>query len=203
MNIPNVPTDNLYKFFSIFGIILLIGSIYLYQVSDKDIHNARIRSELSEQNRVFDSLEMVHKAQLLDYRSEIMKDLNNSPDKINSYDHYSEMIAELNQSFEDYFVAKDNFIKSVNTGYKNNGDLIFYESEQDIYNLYAIRLAIFGILFIGWGFASWYFKHQIYVDAEIKWKGEIFRQLLKEAKEAKEIDKKKNASTDSKEDVPH
>lgn len=30
------------------------------------------------------------------------------------------------------------------------------------------------------GFSLWYYRHQIYIDAEIKWKGKTFIELLNE-----------------------
>jgi hypothetical protein len=41
MNIPNLPTDNLYKFCSIFGLILFVFGIYLIYDSNLEVYKAR------------------------------------------------------------------------------------------------------------------------------------------------------------------
>lgn len=201
MNIPNVPTDNIYKFAAIFGLILFVGSILLFLSSDKKIHDAKIQSELSDLKQREDSLNLDFKYKIMEVKREIIEESITSPPKtLIESEYYLQQYVEQDKAFENYHKANINYSKSISENFKNETDLLFYETEQKINNHLSKVLVAFGILFIAWGFTSWYFKHQIYIDAEIKWKGETYRELLKDAKV---ISKSNPAKADIETDEQH
>ncbi|CAM4410465.1 hypothetical protein [Zobellia nedashkovskayae] len=49
-----------------------------------------------------------------------------------------------------------------------------------LYNKLNYRASFLALVMIIFGFLLWYFKHQKYIDAETKWKGEKYLKLLDE-----------------------
>lgn len=200
MNIPNLPTDNIYKFAAIFGLIIFAGSIYLYQISDKKIHDAEIQADLSYHKKILDSINATYSRGFYEMKRNMFREKTKNDSLLNiDKEVFLKEYAELEKEYFEVQKIQDEYRSSINNSYKSNTDLVYYKFEQRTYNLLAETFIWFGILLIAWGFASWYFKHQIYIDAEIKWKGENYRELLKDAKE---IEKSKEVKTEIKDDAP-
>ncbi|AUS06992.1 hypothetical protein [Pseudotamlana carrageenivorans] len=200
MSIPNVPTDNIYKFSAIFGLIIFAASNYLYQAFDRNIHDAKIQRELSYNKRRTDSIFLNNTIQMFNMRMEM---LNNRLKKISENNLYIEDILPENAGIKNDFleihkVSKE-YENSIIESYKRDTDLEYSKNEQNKYKVYAITCMIFGIVLIAWGFSSWYFKHQIYIDAEVKCNGQTFRDLLKNANNNS---KSKPEQTDSNDETP-
>ena len=198
MNIPNLPTDNIYKFSAIFGLIIFIGSIILFQSSDKIIFDAKIRSEISNDKRHTDSVYSDFKLNMYSIRMDFhAKRMKLNPENHIDSNYFFQENAKLEKEFEEHRKASNEYVKSINENYKNDTELAYYEYKQNLYRLISITFAIIGVLLIAWGFKRWYYKHQVYIDAEIKWKGETFVQLLKDAENVREsITEKAEIKTD-------
>lgn len=183
MNIPTIPTDNLYKFVSIFGLILFGFSIYVSHLYLDDRH---------EINKDF-----------FNY----LVDANNTEKEYNlaktGYDSIEKIIIKLKESekfdsielekaLQDYY--RDRILKysrqwskEAIEGAKLLKRLEYNEKKQKVYGIEAKILALIGLILMAFGFFFWYFKYQKYIDAEIKWKGEIFSKLLNDEAEKKRI----------------
>ena len=200
MNIPNIPTDNIYKFSAIFGLVIFAGSIYLYQASDRNIHDAKIKIELSHQKLRADSINFDVKTEIYNLSSGMLQErIKNFSQNNLDIDYYSQENAEQKKDLHDILKISNEYRSSISNTLKNYTDLSYYEYEKKIYRSFAKFLIFFSILLISWGFASWYYKHQIYMDAEIKWKGQRFKALLKNADS---ISKSKPEQPKSNDDTP-
>lgn len=201
MNIPNIPTDNIYKFFAIFGLVIFLSSIYLEQSSDKNIHDAKIQIELSQTKRSVDSMYLENTIKMFDMRLGMAKEREILPRNNLSIEYLLQEKTEIEKAYQEIQKGADVYRNSNNESFKNETGLVYYKYEQEKYRFFAKTLMVFGILLIACGFTSWYFKHQIYIDAEIKWKGETFRKLLKDADNISNSNTKQTEEANA--DIPH
>jgi len=183
MNIPNLPTDNLYKFISIFGLILFGFSIYLSNLYLDDRHE--INKDFSNYLVDADNTEKEYNLALTSYDS-----IGNIIIQLEKLERFNSI--KLEKAFQDYY--RDRIIKygiqwnnEAIEGAKLLKRLEYNEKKQKVYGDEADILRLIGSVLMVIGFLFWYFKHQIYIDAEIKWKGEIYSKLLNDEAEKKRI----------------
>lgn len=175
MNIPSVPTDNLYKFLSIFGLIIFLAAIYLSDVLEEKIHNTSGRLVYLDGTISTDSIKHSFALERIRKKMEYHKENN----LVGEHQDYS----DLDLTFENYEIESNKYLGLIIEKSEIYRDLVFYLRRQRIYSIYAIVLMTSGVFCMIFGFKLWYFKHQVYIDAETKWKGETFIELLKDAEE--------------------
>ncbi|WP_318310074.1 hypothetical protein [Flagellimonas crocea] len=83
--------------------------------------------------------------------------------------------------------------------HNNNLKAIKYKSKM--LRFLAILIIITGLILMFYGFHNWQFKYQKFIDAEMKWKGEIFVELLREKElKPKDEQQRKNQESESESD---
>ena len=166
MNLPSLPTDNLYKFMAIFGLLLVLFSFYWMLSLKMDISERLAFEEAktgildSESQRIYERIKLYKKikADGADVPIEYLRDLENESKILTS---------ETNKLKLESASAKSKF--------------------RSAPFLSLTILAIFGVVLVGFGFGAWYILHQKYIDAEIKWKGKIHLALLDDTNEKQRI----------------
>jgi hypothetical protein len=174
MNVPNLPTDNLYKFIAIFGLVIFISAWYLLLksyteskefITEIDIRQNEVQSILSNLNEQADELKI----------------LEQSLDTIMIYERQN--LAFENSLNSDKLKSLNEELKRFDENYGLTFPFIL-----------SCIMTFIGATMIQIGLKQWYEKHQRYIDAEIKWKGETFIELLKDAEKIK-IKKELNPDT--------
>lgn len=182
MNIPSIPTDNLYKFIAIFGLIIFFSGIYLNFERSQNIEQIAKELFISQE---LDSWATSRK----EYALELVKNDSTTFTKEEHIAHYMLRVDSVIN------------LELVRLGKKPTSNLYEIKYEmfllKEKYNIIYKILIYIGIILMVIGFGLWYFKHQRYIDAEKKWKGETFVELLKDEEAKKkaiqdELNKKKN-----------
>lgn len=189
MNIPTLPTDNLYKFIAIFGLILTALSFYVREIPFDERH--RLNKEMRNYNIKMDGYvelrNSIDSTDLIIHKFMEQFDVEPARKYLDSVDLYMRVNENLKKDYADYVhVARD---------LKNEGKSILsyleYNDEKvDYYNRYAKGLLFVGGFLIFLGFSLWYHRHQRYIDAERRWEGMIYADKLKK-REQQEKEKKK------------
>lgn len=190
MNLPNLPTDNLYKFFAITGLLILLISIGSYITSFNNLNR--------------DIIEFMKKLDLLEIEINYHHDDIIELDKILKTDFYSKLDTSVLNRYEKDTIrnARTSLIKykyflnslpSTDTNLKTFTSLVMesiknyrmIENKVVEINYYDKRISqnkslltghcilsiiglIFGIYLTFKGFFNWYFKYQKYQDKLIK-----------------------------------
>jgi len=170
MNVPSLPTDNLYKFMAIFGLLILLTSTYvLIKETDK------INTFNSEVIGVSDKLEsfLIRVDSTRNLRRQLMKDSLNYKNPtfgvvIEEEEYLSREIDKMHSDFN----SRVERIKWVEARYDFIKEVFGFSS-------------IISMLLIGFGFGQWYYKHQRYIDAEMKLEGEKILKKIKNRKSEK------------------
>lgn len=200
MNIPSIPTDNLYKFIAIFGLVILSLGIYLNSKGLDELIDNKKRMASADFRFFQDSVKHAYKRKSYD---SILKQLDEDLEsRNNSLDFYKEQLNHMNDIFEEV----EKLSEEVNVSHLN---LVNNKNEVEAYNIVYNKNALItnllvfvGVFLVVYGFIFWYYKHQRYIDAERKWKGETFVELLKD-KEAKKkaIQDELNKKSDDNEEL--
>ena len=186
MIIPNLPTDNLYKFIALFGLVILIVSFITFFTEVKKMGNEsfKIQKEINinilEANLLIKEFEEVISKEST--RNEIIIALN---EKIrNPLYHNSDSLLILEAESIQLDKDKDNELESGQYNslfnktdeYQMNHLLIQEKNKLYLHNLKGIDLLEkiltwtsvvgFGLVLIG--FYLWYFRLQVYQDTIIK-----------------------------------
>lgn len=196
MTVPNLPTDNLYKFMALFGLTLLIFSQYWHFTTSKYAHD--MSTEGYEYEATAEML-IRHRDSLHNFMIYTTNDLekqNKLPDSLKNralMSAYKERIKEYQDDIEnvtDEFNALTIKNNTLATKIERWGMLTNWPYDFWIMNILGIGL-------FGSGLVLWYFKYQKYSDAEAKWKGEIYLQLLtnEQAKKKAVEDELKNSES--------
>jgi|SRR5690606_13319788 len=212
MNLPNIPTDNLYKFIAIFGLIGLLYAYYLHDTTrilqlnnfkesieeNNKKHAEKIKfllqeaTDLTENHRAFLEKNLNEKIKFdsLKYAS----NGNLAPIEIIKGMHYLnykiqidsiEIIKLKSQKNIPYIEIYKSEIKMANLIQKQFDDLLMDRFDR------IILLHLISSFLIVFGFWKWYFKYQQYIDAEIKIKGQEYIDKLEKRskKKSKKEDK--------------
>lgn len=160
MNLPNLPTDNLYKFAAIFGVFLILGSFYAYYWI-----NNKLTKETSEGIQMID-------ATLVEYDFLSIK-LNSLKEnmKIFEKNKNEKLFIEIeNQTDEILNEIKKYGISRTNTDKKIRNIDIDYSNYKTIkYATYC--LSIFGLFMSFWGFSIWKKIQDKELNHQLKKKG--------------------------------
>jgi len=180
MNIPSLPTDNLYKFIAIFGLVLLSISIYTTQSFRNKIiafnqeingikemsHLTSIRQENIQEiiNEIFAEINQDTINASLKEKKSILERKGRQAENFNN-----EMVS-LSNRYTDYVYEQMQLLGSRDTIIENHNKTL---------EKWLKWVGIFAMFF---GFVAWYFKHQRFLDAERKLKGEKHLRKLKKSK---------------------
>ena len=153
MDITKFPTDNLYKFLAIFGLVILIISVYYpFQLQNQfEKLNADIRTDL----------DLLHDSVLRqkDRINSLNELVDSSSNKNNEY---------LLSSQKEEKIKANNFKKDISIIEKNNNEIININYELNIFKYIASVLIPLGSLMMIVGFYFWYTKLQRYQDIILK-----------------------------------
>lgn len=148
MNLPNYPTDNLYKFLAIAGLVLAgYSASYIY--------NRYIELELQIiRNATEEKILQIEQRQVLDKvnRMKAKKDRGELTEK------------EFEQTVRD---TKDPFIQGERVVGKSKEISLLYQQLSD--SIYSLYVGLYGgLVMTFFGFVMWYFKVQRHSDAIMK-----------------------------------
>lgn len=155
MNIPDLPTDNLYKFIALAGLILLLFSSIYYQVFSRDVllKNIDLRAEMSRMEKEVEFLREDTDS-LKEDKQAIKQDNSVSQEEQNNV---GKNIEGLNQR------TREAILKTIELERIGKGVLI-YNDQIALLRWSSIIGAITGILLLIIGFYLWYTRIQIYQD---------------------------------------
>jgi hypothetical protein len=195
MTIPNIPTDNLYKFLSIGGIIILIAGIYLLVLTDNGFNE---KLDLHLRNRsilTIDSAYLIHDKQIID--NKIKKLCEKCDCKCNSKNDslwiiptpsdpkYLPQRAEIDNLIEDYFKKQKEISIKEHELEIEAKRVIYYQEAQSFY-LNALSLfSVLGLFISITGFSLWFNKVQKFQDMALVGEAEKYNGAL--SKELEEI----------------
>jgi hypothetical protein len=151
MNLPNLPTDSLYKFMALTGIVLLLGSLFiLYKNIDNQITESKLIS-----------------IKLLDDTREQYNDLKRMQNQGIKVINDSLKLKALSQLDVQYYNKEEKRADSIyNTLWQlyNNDLKKVSTSVTSFYFSSLLCLMILGYVLTGLGFALWYVRIQRYQD---------------------------------------
>ena len=155
--IPKLPTDNLYKFIALFGLVLFCFG-----------HYSKIRMQWENYRTVAtNNAEIVYNNKMQDSLRKMLTELKNGPVEINVL-----VAGKLCQSKKDAMVLVQERILQLEEDAKR---LEITQTELKCDSDFISKLWIslnfiigFGLLMIITGFFLWYFKLQKYLDKQVK-----------------------------------
>ena len=163
MQLPTIPTDNLYKFMSICGVLVMLFflsiSIYsIYKIQDKIIEESKNVSILEAKTKILERLRDNHKA----YIQELLKLVEEKEiTKKEFYELQKQEILRFNEYLNtieiDLAISSGN-IKDLNTTINFVGIIL----------LVSMILFFRSFYFTKRSFKLWYEKLQVYQDKQIK-----------------------------------
>lgn len=196
MNIPTLPTDNLYKFIAIFGLVLFALGLYL----DYTSFGLAIEKRIEYSNDLYKAY--VESKYLKEYSERMLGQFENLVEETEDLneqagDNKNLNLNEINEKYTALNVDKEIHDDRLKQLEMLIGD---YEKSKEIVDLLNAKkrkidaLSTFlqrtGGALVLMGFLLWYFLHQRFMDAERKWKGMIYADKLKK-REQQEKEKKK------------
>ncbi|PIF47492.1 hypothetical protein CLU96_4550 [Chryseobacterium sp. 52] len=173
---PDIPTDNLYKFISIFGLAIFSLSIYIFvnnqQSFEDSIRNSNIRhSKVLLEKSQNDSKRIIldEKIEMLRIKIKVNYGIENTLkvseleySKINNKENFERDYEKLKELELDNLLLGDSAFHT-----KNN-----LEKNQENINVYApmpvLILSIIGIVLMLAGFSLWYYRTQKYYDKQLR-----------------------------------
>lgn len=192
MSIPNLPTDNLYKFLSISGIFIIILSLSSLYFNSKTLNTEIIETNRKIRHYGYKIEDWICESEQLEYIFQIEKELTNDIDSIKQrtkFDTLNNCSKKTTALVFEYFKSKfpnDNGLKSyldLEINHMNNHkkvDSLEIDIEYEIklvdYKILLLKrnriFSISGIL-IGFlcsivGFIFWYNKSQKFLDLKLK-----------------------------------
>lgn len=160
MSIPNLPTDNLYKFIAIGGIVLFIGGIWLNRSAISDRNDRSVESARKSQKIMQDIIE--YRENNPEHAQRVTAYLEGKPMPLNDRERMARFHDALKETARDDQDAKV-FILLY--------DIFIWENEieqidDEMYTLINISnsMIILGILTAITGFGLWYYKCQRHLD---------------------------------------
>jgi len=169
MNIPAIPTDNLYKFCALFGTVIILFSLYIPYKYSSEVEKQISSVNLNVNTTVVQQKYLIQK---IDRLKEI---LENSILKNKGLYEYSQDVVELNYSQEElkeilsesYELYRDTQISDAkNENLDNESDRLIKQLKA-ILEIRTISLGL-GIILSIFGYVQWYFKIQRYQDQILK-----------------------------------
>ncbi len=190
MNIPNLPTDNLYKFIAIFGLILFIFRIYQVENLASEINSQVF--QLNESIRILKTEKIYHEKNknFLDNQIKILcKKLNYECEFTDSFwvfPSYKNLSLEemsirleIDKLIKDYRIELQEFdLKTIQINSKSQQFNLLNDEFDGLNN--GDFLQIFGFVVAVMGFTLWYFKIQRFQDEILENKVETELNLKSE-----------------------
>jgi hypothetical protein len=183
MTLPPIPpSDNLYKFTAIGGLILAVLSLYIPWKMSSDLQMAsydldwdmkKLRLETAQsKSEVLDATENMQS--LNEGITEFLKNLHNKnlnpPNKFDMQ-NWEKIKAELQEHWQNHLAFEKNILekdillaKIENTSAKQ----IYAEKRAFFLFLISMGTLVVGLIMTVFGFWNWYFKFQIYQDQIVK-----------------------------------
>lgn len=183
--------DNLYKFLTIFGLVIFSLSFFVRDRHLDELHN------INKQLRDF-SIDHKGDQDMVDYLEHYLDSVLNKADEIllnneiteSKGTEFESLLDNYNKASKELMKRRNEWTLSGKEAEKNLGDLEYVEKKDKYARQLSRPLLIFGTISMIVGFILWYSKHQIYIDAKVKREGLIELELLKE-EEKKQIELKK------------
>ena len=182
MNIPNLPTDNLYKFIALTGFFLMVFSFGYkeYRNHQFNIENTKINvAEKLLEFKIENKKTLVeHSRKLRDFELNVMESENNNMTK-----------EELNKYIEKFISSYKTEISEAELEwyYNDAGELLKISELTNVYVgrtkklNWILNLSIFiGLISMISGFYLWYIKLQKYQDIILLKKSQISRSKTEE-----------------------
>ncbi|TRZ65045.1 MAG: hypothetical protein D4Q79_00145 [Spirochaetia bacterium] len=157
MNIPNLPTDNLYKFMAIFGLVIIISGFYFYTtIIDK--YSLAASSLIKEEGILkIETDYLSDEVALLETRIEIANGQGDKNILNNVLADYKAVKDELKQKE----IARESIEQKIY-------DLEFIEKDVNAIKAYHFGAIGLGMVLMVYGFWLWYSKLQYYQDLIIR-----------------------------------
>jgi hypothetical protein len=155
--LPNLPTDNLYKFLAIFGLIIFLGCSFISLDIKTEIEEADFKNGIHDYNLKINNWRIVNQDTIIEEREKI----NLIQDSLIRKDEMDKLDKSLDDGYE--------FIKAMT-------DSMAYQYQLNIPKLnklkktsiYLMGGQVAGILLMIFGFYLWYFRVQKISDAILK-----------------------------------
>ena len=145
MNIPNLPTDNLYKFIALVGVVVLLAASYFPIIKARELRLAKI--EIEGQMRLLE-IEVQH--------------LQDTTKQLGS----NETIGDCNR---EELVGKAYKLKMKNEEIKTNSKKVeVIGIDYELIRKIQVAGMILGFILSAFGFFLWYFRIQKYQDKQLK-----------------------------------
>ncbi len=188
MNIPSLPTDNLYKFYAIFGLILFVFGTYLEYKDLTEIIESQKQWAKADFKFFQDSVVDAKNHRDYDfYATELESAIETGNEK--SINELHDLIGKKIEEHKNLFVDVESSRLSL-VEHNNNLKAIRYKSKM--FRFLAIVIIITGLILMFYGFRNWQFKYQRYIDAEMKYKGMKYIEKLKEREQKDKLQKESN-----------
>lgn len=171
MNLPNVPTDNLYKFLAIFGLVIIVVTNTLFFMEGNNLIS---QGTVFLQSATISTYDQKAITEDRDNAQKVLDNLNKALQTI----PLQQQQAYLNQIAKEQDIIRNDNNKLVEI---NNNILRFNDGKELInwMNFEGTALALFvgignaiGIVVVWYGFRLWYTRLQKYQDKMIKHKAE-------------------------------
>lgn len=181
MNLPNLPTDNLYKFIALTGVILLVISIFYPEYQRKtlrdeiEVYNGEVRKlnlektkSKEKQNELKKRIELLDEKSNCDCKSIVNDSIIVRTKIIEGPKELVELSSEIDRLIEEYSQLNREFdLKSLEVSTKlaliNNkeNDLLEINEATDFFGPFSFFIAFIGFLL-------WYEKTQKFQDKVLK-----------------------------------
>jgi hypothetical protein len=179
MNIPSIPTDNLYKFSALIGTIIVFLSLYVPYILSSELSKQisylelKVKTSEAESDYFGDKVRAVEK--IIDNSIAAQKGIRkHDPNKLelnyseNELKVFLSELIELKKSRAISRAEEDNLLSETKR----------LNSEYDLIQNISRSFIIFGAILACFGYILWYFRIQIYQDRALK-------ELSHESKKAK------------------
>jgi hypothetical protein len=179
MNFGSPPTDNLYKFISIFGLVLLGAIVFFMYRLERDYRIESMNLELqqniliSQSRALYEDLKGANDyISLLDSELQSLNKSNLSKNDYNSYiEKFNSIVSkrDLEREKHETFTkrARENEEKQLKVQYNKNILIMNLNEKTGLQKIAKIGL-ILSIILILLGFCLWYIKLQVYQDAILR-----------------------------------
>lgn len=155
MNIPDLPTDSIYKFVALAGLILFLISPIYYQFFSRDVllKNIGLRAEMQRMKKEVEFL----KEDTILLREDIQAKKQDGSVSQEKHQNAGEKVEELNQK------TRETELKSIELQRITNGVFV-YNDQLALLRWSSVIGVIAGILMLVLGFYLWYTRIQLYQD---------------------------------------
>jgi len=170
MSLPNIPTDNLYKFMAIAGLVLFISANTLYVIDNNKI--ADTAQEWLRNGSIYTFEQKTLNTEINSSQKRI-KELENTMRTAKPQEKQT-ISAEIS-SEKDLVKNNNNKLKEVNKNIislNNSLNIDRFKKEAEEAKLTTLIVDVVGLLSIFFGFSLWYNRLQKYQDIMIKQKAE-------------------------------